>query len=501
MTGPTIAAGEVQFAQAKPVPLPAGTTYNLNVSQSVTVDGKSVSGTGEGPYSQPFTLTPQAPRFSLDASEIYSMYPPGNAKGLFRNALPQVVFTSPSLPWERSIDGSVTPRGNVPTPWLAVLLLQDTPGAPLNKGAPALENKTVADVLSTGSDAIQGPVGLVLEEGQSNDDPVMTVDIPVEQFSVCAPQELDLPYLAHCRQVGQSTKVTPVASATGWFSVVAGNRLPAEGAKATAYLVSMEGFQTLLPPATMPAAVTTVRMVAFASWSFTDTAELDFVEMMKLVKPGIFCLPPPDEAGDTTKTALACGYTAHNTTTRQGDPTVSWYRGPFVPYTLTAETVTPEWCSDALMRFDPDLAMFDLSYAAAWETGRLVALSDEQFAEALFQWRRQNQNTAAKLMTRLRLAQANPKTLAVKPQVDQVLHSHLVRLQMADVWQRVGNTLCGQNKQPGAFGPVADPSGLRRSVGSMPGLLKPEDLTDLASSPDPVTGVFERLLGTDGGKS
>jgi hypothetical protein len=55
----------------------------------------------------------------------------------------------------------------------------------------------------------------------------------------------------------------------------------------------------------------------------------------------------------------------------------------------------PARTADALVRYDPDLSMFDVSYSAAWELGRLLALQDKDFSTSLYQWKRERAQGAA----------------------------------------------------------------------------------------------------------
>ena len=44
-------------------------------------------------------------------------------------------------------------------------------------------------------------------------------------------------------------------------------------------------------------------------------------------------------------------------------------------------------CADAALRYDSTTGMLDASYAAAWQLGRLLALQDQAFAQALYRFR------------------------------------------------------------------------------------------------------------------
>lgn len=82
---------------------------------------------------------------------------------------------------------------------------------------------------------------------------------------------------------------------------------------------------------------------------------------------------------------------------REGGETVSWYHGPFIDGTDTDQLSNamlpvslPVRSSDQLLRFDTRLGMFDVSYAAAWELGRLIMLDNRDMAMRLYAWKRQH---------------------------------------------------------------------------------------------------------------
>ena len=83
------------------------------------------------------------------------------------------------------------------------------------------------------------------------------------------------------------------------------------------------------------------------------------------------------------------GYVPLNHQLRTGGQTVSWYRGPLVPYQIPSQRVTlPIASPDAATVFDPTTGMFDVSYAAAWTVGRMLSLQDAAFSTALYNWKK-----------------------------------------------------------------------------------------------------------------
>ena len=68
---------------------------------------------------------------------------------------------------------------------------------------------------------------------------------------------------------------------------------------------------------------------------------------------------------------------------------MSWYRGPLSPTAKpTGPSPDPPIDSpDTVMAYDPTTGMLDVSLAAAWTLGRLLALDDTAFSTALYAWK------------------------------------------------------------------------------------------------------------------
>jgi hypothetical protein len=75
---------------------------------------------------------------------------------------------------------------------------------------------------------------------------------------------------------------------------------------------------------------------------------------------------------------------------RSGDGGTAWYRGPLVPVKVTREPAgAPYHVADQARRVGPE-GREDLSGAAAFEVGRLLAMSDTTFLGALRRWARRD---------------------------------------------------------------------------------------------------------------
>ncbi len=73
---------------------------------------------------------------------------------------------------------------------------------------------------------------------------------------------------------------------------------------------------------------------------------------------------------------------------RKGKRAVSWYRGPLSVRTQNPGFSLPAVSADQLLVLDQTTGMWDVSYAAAWQLGRLMALEDRQFSLELYKLKR-----------------------------------------------------------------------------------------------------------------
>ncbi len=85
---------------------------------------------------------------------------------------------------------------------------------------------------------------------------------------------------------------------------------------------------------------------------------------------------------------------------RGGGKTASWYRGPFVASQKLTDGLSfdlPIRNSDSLLLYDGNSNMLDTSYAAAWELGRLLTISDPRTCQQIAHWKTSHAREAAVL--------------------------------------------------------------------------------------------------------
>ena len=419
---------QVSFIQHYLPGLDAG-EYQLQVDQQI-FESDGVTPVSGDAYSNSYTFAVTGDRFSIsNPSTLNSVFPANNASGEYSNVLPHVVFSLKTFPWIRypNLDLPYTPPqpgsdvdGDVPT-WLWIMLLDEDDIAAYPSLVLAPQTNTIGDLyppsvvsistLGTNYSYFNSATDLSgLEPGQNTTDSIQTIDVPLALFWTIAPSLADMSLLAHGRVVSLVNQPTSGSSiegeSTGSFSIVFGNRLPNTQKKSYAFLVSLEELQDFLPQTggipptgnTYPGTAL-LRLAILNSWTFFSTGEsATFVHQLESLNG---CVPGGPPATNTNiripysgtnsvvEGALNMGYVPLNETMRTAENNVSWYRGPLVPYSIPAQTITvPVASPDAATIFDPTTGMLNVSYAAAWTIGRMVALQDVSFSTGLYNWKK-----------------------------------------------------------------------------------------------------------------
>lgn len=187
---------------------------------------------------------------------------------------------------------------------------------------------------------------------------------------------------------------TPYTAKSGWSKQVAG--AGATGVSAV-YSAMAEPFRNAAVSGFLGGHVLdldrTLVFPVLLHWGFTSTGQMTFRRLMEELDSGLLGTPqgrraqevvgrPPFESVETGHVGLA-----H--TTRRGDNVRSWYRGPLVPHP-TADPpggrLPLAHTADQVRVVVPD-GREDISLAAAFEIGRLLALSRPSTVASLMRWR------------------------------------------------------------------------------------------------------------------
>jgi len=141
------------------------------------------------------------------------------------------------------------------------------------------------------------------------------------------------------------------------------------------------------------------RFPVLLHWSFTTTGDTTFRSLMTNLDSRLL-----GDVGNASKPlsgrlpleVAESGHIGLGHQTREGDRVRAWYRGPLVPHpakSTSADRLKLAHSSDQLRVIIPD-GREDLSLATAFETGRLLTLSQPSIIASLMRWRQADYQAA-----------------------------------------------------------------------------------------------------------
>ena len=406
-------------------------------------------------------------------------------------------MTDPSLPWERSlVPGQDQPSPTNPTPWMALLIFVEGEIYLQPNSNNPVSTTTVGKFLNPDSNVLppQLPGGWVSQDVLNSQ--CQTITITGNAFNAVLPSTTDLPYLVHCRAVNTLDEGELL------LSVLLSNRLPVTRDAQTpqryfAHLVSLEGFGSFLGPNAQPipkkpnsTELMDVQLISLFNWTFVSQSQsgLGFEELVKGLiqseqsestvpaQQGALSLPtfPNSNLPPAVQNRIQEGYVALQFISGSGDDSFAWYRGPFTatvpqpvpPVGNPPTPVSQATSADALMIYLAEQGLFDLSYAAAWNIGRSLALADASFAQKVSQYRLSINNSIATLSQRMAMplhaGEAEPANLLATDSSRR----RFTQMMGAGLGRQWTAALAGarQSKPPSSEGVSRQPTHRRRSV-------------------------------------
>lgn len=348
--------GQIEFISSHHPALTPG-KYTIQAIQKLNITAPAATEKQYEGKVQKFRVN--APSTRLNPNQIKAVYPPAGSLGDHTLHLPHIIITPSTLPWEKSGAAS----GATDVPWLALVLFTAD---------------EYAEVTQPTADPNSNP---------ETPAPVM-IDVPTTLLEKIMPQQSELRWLTHVRQ-----SITAAGKIEGEeVAVVMGHRLPKEGDNIV-HLVSVAGKYTAEGfPTVNTVSDGKVRLVSLKSWRFASIdPKHGFVQLLKRLDQDVF-----KQAGSPHEIANSYLHTGASLLPhhmREGNKSASWYRGPLVPgyHGPDASIDLPVRTADDLVRFNAAIGMFDVSYAAAWELGRLLMLNSKGAALDFYRWKQANQ--------------------------------------------------------------------------------------------------------------
>jgi hypothetical protein len=329
------------------------------------------------------------PRVRLNSGDIAGVFPAAGSDDTPVEFLPHVALNRRTLPWERVGPGSGQ------SAWLALVLIKpsDLNGQSVDS---ALSTRTVAEIQSIDPAAYTCfTQQLKLDRGAS----LSIARLPNRLLKQILPAKEELSLLCHVKRLDFDAQGHDYRD----YAIVVGNRLPTADPVElhTALLVSLEQRDDLYDALdhrvdeTAPVQPLSTLIVLY-SWTFTPTGGGDFEQVM--VSIGFqptgggalrFGSAPAASAPGTTPLAGGFqplldrdGYPVDPLLLDGSEPVL--FRGPLCPFPF--KLPDPLRAGVALRAEPPAPGVGhtqDVSYAAAFELGRLMALGDTAVLQAL----------------------------------------------------------------------------------------------------------------------
>lgn len=426
---------QIDFIESHQPALESG-EYRITVEQTLDDVGTKIT---EQTYGVQKAFYVAGERFHILPQHIGGTFPPANSLGEHSHVLPHLMLSRTTLPWERE-----AVPGDTQTPWLGLLLIHEAEAADTEVAVVNLSD------LEPASNSTPYFPGLNLEPGQDGADKVTVLDIKRSLLDTILPTIQALNFLSHIRQgtddadgvTGEELAVLvanrlPQKGAINTVHLVSfENRYNPDGSfnyqtagnddmirlvklfswpfTSTEHFKVTEGFlqdasdlpdgiKTKLLPLTgrefftesdftdaltNDAGLTPTELADNQNIIFKDFAYGDFAGVLKHLDRQTTTLRLPDVGNADTDAYLKMGFYPLPHEMRQGGQTASWYHGPLSPESNAETFAFPAKSSDALLRYYEANGMFDVSYAAAWELGRLLALQNTHFSTELYRWKR-----------------------------------------------------------------------------------------------------------------
>lgn len=325
--------------------------YTFTATQNVVQKGVPV---GNYHATQEYAVSYTA--FTLGTDEVFDAYPANGAVGNFSDTLPFITFNDRTLPWK--FGGR---------PYIALLVLKNE------------------EIIEQGDMAVKEiftPVSGVYFPDKSHFPNIYTeekedlcsfIDISKQTYDDLFPSSSDLPLLAHSKLINLSQTPDKICSKDGYFSVVMANRfVPSDDKTETAsscHLVTTFGYGEKIPEDNQK-----VRLISLYHWTIRSHSEKGrpFTELISGLSKNCCEIGRGFSGGESS---VKLHYT------RTGELTYSVYHSPLISHeNAEIPQITSSHTADGRLIYDKQIGIFDVSYASAFQLGRLITLSKTDIA-------------------------------------------------------------------------------------------------------------------------
>lgn len=326
--------------------------YTVTLSQNITDAGGSkshIAGLDEQSFS--FQLDDEHNR--VDDHQVLHVYPPQGSSGDYQFTLPHLIFRNSLFPWESNLKGA-----EIPTVPGVALILVDESESHLITSQNQKRGEEQTTILTVPKAFFNAHFGLSASDKDSLSKLAKTIS-----------------NLAHVRQVVTGDDVQE-------FACLLANKLPKPGHFSTVHLVSL-GDLELGDNNQETLELTSLFNFSFKTVEPADDGIAALSSLNAAVMHSNFNGNKENKKGEALQNQAFVPL-QHFFDNGQ-DEGFSFYRGPFVPEKQRIEIPIARR-SSALLRKHADHGLVDVSYAAAWELGRLTALASTTIRTTLMNW-------------------------------------------------------------------------------------------------------------------
>lgn len=412
--------------------------YTVRVRQDIKVDEQDKLDTKQS--IQKFKVI--APQYVLPEDLVYSKFPEEGFSAA-RTTLPHVTLNDAHFPWDRTPSSSYRADDGKKsvTPWLALLSftpdeltvdkedldggalgpiippglkkpLQQTPTKAINLPISALTKLQDATSLASPIEHTE----FVQDEAAASTDLIFlrpplfnelfkSYDKDGRETAQTTADPTRYKFLAHVRRVCLDGSAGPSElGQPALFSLLVSHRTgPVDVPSPTpvvVHLVSIQGTPDMAWP--VSDSIKYVVMASLYSWTYTCLPGGNLFDEMRQIGDGLGMLRAPDSVCEKLENSLTPaiakmgarlkdGYTMTRYRTQTGEVSAAVFRGPLVP-TLVPSPLSPVLARQSnsgadLQIFDSQIGMIDITYSAAWQLGKTLALADQGFCVALSRMR------------------------------------------------------------------------------------------------------------------
>jgi hypothetical protein len=305
---------------------------------------------------------------TISPDEIFSVYPLPEQQGDFSGTLPFIVLNNKNYPWIRHWTADIE---GLPVPWLALIVVSEDE-------TESETDVTHAELATVKENGVFFPYNEKAITFCKKDDAIHLLKISKKTYTEIMPSKEDLAWLTHAKFVNLSAAEDSITEKDGWFSTIIANRfVPSKKDKAlksTVHLVAIDAYLN----STIPANCESVRLISIYHWSVysENTEEKSFVSLINGLE---------ENSASVMEKSLKTHYV------RTGEKTYSFYHSPLLPlHSARYEHINGEekFTADGRLIYDTKNGIFDVSYSAAFNLGRLITLSRRSEAEKISAWRK-----------------------------------------------------------------------------------------------------------------